>query len=341
MIRPSSLLLLLSTMVAGAEPPDLFTVDLPVVSDPTVLRGYAKFDLATSGTVGQPALPVVPLRFLLAPDADMATISLAALDTVSRILPADYVVQPVLAPVICGCLDVTPLPNSAARMTEVAPVASDTGIYHTNAWFPSIRFQYRTGALGQYKLLDLTYSPYVYNPVTLKLKKIESGKIRVNFDRIPDLAQTNFGRTERYEAMIRGSVKNDASVFALYEGSPTAKANTFQGGKGHFEMMLPGQGGSIQMPFANSGSHYQVSVRGLDRRRQWSGIALREGRPDRIAAQGKRRPVRLRSPHRLDSARGTALSKCSAPTSSSPSRLDGIRPSSCRPSGTPRGPGRR
>lgn len=272
MIRPSSLLLLLSTMVGGAEPTDLFTVDLPVVSDPTVLNGYAKFDLATSGTVGQPALPVVPIRFLLAPDADMATISLTALDTVSRVLPTDYAVQPVLAPVYCGCLEVAPLPNSAARMAREAQVAMDTGVYHTNAWFPSVRFRYTTGALGQYKLLDLSYSPYVYNPVTLKLKKIESGRIRVNFDRIPDLAQTNFGRTERYEAMIRASVKNDASVFALYEGSPTAKGMAFQGRTGHFEMTLPAQGGEIRMPFARPGDLHRVSVRGLDGKVRFAGL---------------------------------------------------------------------
>lgn len=271
MIRPSSLLLLLSTMVTGAEPTDPFTVDLPVVSDPTSLSGYAKFDLATSGTVGQPALPVVPLRFLLAPDADMATISLTVFDTVSQVLPADYVVQPVLAPIICGCLAVTPLPNSAARMAVEAQVAIDTGVYHTNAWFPSVRFHYTTGALGQYKLLDLSYSPYVYNPVTLKLKKIESGRIRVNFDRIPDMAQTNYGRTERYEAMIRGSVKNDASVFALYEGSPTATGIAYPGGSGHFEMMLPAQGGEIQLPFAQPGNRYRVSVRGLDGKVRFAG----------------------------------------------------------------------
>lgn len=271
MIRSPILVLLVSSIIAGADETDLFTASLPNVPDPTLVDGYARWNLGLDGIQGQPALPYSRLEFVMAPDADMGTISVVFLDTVSRVLPEDYLVHPVSKILPCACTVPETLPSSAARAVGVVPVGGDSVDYQTDAWFPSARSRFRTGALGQYKILDITYSAFVYNPVTLKLRKIESGRVRVDFQRNPDLAGAVFGRKERYEAQLRGNLANDTAVFALYGGGPTADAIPNPAGSGHFEMMLPSRGGEIQMPFARPENRYRVSVRGLDGKVRFAG----------------------------------------------------------------------
>ena len=89
--------------------------------------------------------------------------------------------------VLPGTYDLAPAPG-IAPVGETAPrfgMARNASVYGADAFYP--REQVRLAAVGRMracKIAELEYWPYAYNPVSGKLRKMESTAVTLSFDRV-------------------------------------------------------------------------------------------------------------------------------------------------------------
>jgi hypothetical protein len=133
------------------------------------IDGKAVFKGATLlGKKGQPNLPGYTVTFLLPQDADLKKISIVLENSKEIELPDQYDVDAAFAPA-------TSIPDDDSTNND-----KDMSVYGKDAFFPASNVgAYNSGKMRQYKLLNVQFFPFRYNPVTKKLKMITDGELSV------------------------------------------------------------------------------------------------------------------------------------------------------------------
>ncbi len=166
-----------------------------------------------AGNVGQPALPVYKVTFLLPPDADLSTVSAVISNSSGQMLSNQYTVAPV-----------PKIPGIETAAGAVIVNGKDTGIYRKNAFFPSdYKGAVQTSAMQQYKFVSVTINPYQYNPVTKKLRMISGGTLKVTFK--GGASVPNSSRSSEVEKTLKSKVVNP-ELFDYYGAASTAKSSS-------------------------------------------------------------------------------------------------------------------
>ena len=130
--------------------------------------------LPTINMPGKPALPCYNLTFLLPYNADLSTITVKVSGSSEELLPGKYEIEPV-GPYISDNRFVWPGVTNCSN-------GKDMDVYNTDAFFPSGYIcNWTTGKMRSYKLIQVTITPYAYNPVTKQLKKISGEKVIIDY----------------------------------------------------------------------------------------------------------------------------------------------------------------
>lgn len=285
MIRYLTVALLLPSLLFGGTQSDLFTISIPPFNLPTVENGYANFGTSPYGggwdsynPDGSPALPRVRLTYLLSPDADLKSVRIVYLDTVAKILDGNYDVMPALVRT-CGCVAV----GLTATTASVTVNPKDTSVYKANAWYPSARHTFTTGAMGMYRMVDVTFAPYVYNPVKRQLKRMVAGRIQVVFDRIP--TEYTPHRLSDDERILFQLIDNDTAVLHEYGEFWPVGAEAHRPETPRYAGLLPVHEGAMSLPASHAGHANRITMRTLDGRVVFDGI-VRGGSIRSSAVQG-------------------------------------------------------
>jgi hypothetical protein len=142
-------------------------VTVSAQSGVAVFQGSALY-----GKPGQPNLPYYTLTFLLPANADMRNVTVDVENVTERELTGVYAVTPAVPP---STGSYTAWPQGVAIVD-----GKDIAVYRNNAFFPaSNKGAVVFGQLRQYKLVDVTISPYRFNPVTGALKQLTGGRVVV------------------------------------------------------------------------------------------------------------------------------------------------------------------
>jgi hypothetical protein len=124
------------------------------------------------GEPGRPNLPVYTVTFLLPAQADLKKISVVMENTREIELDGEYEV------------DAAPPPTAAGKQAWPAGRnivnGKDIDVYQRNAFYPASYIgNISPGKMRQYKLVNVTVNPVLYNPVTKKLKMITGGELTI------------------------------------------------------------------------------------------------------------------------------------------------------------------
>lgn len=163
----------------GERAPGEVTVDIPKISV-TVNKatdGTADFSAKSHfGAGGEPMLPVQTVQVMLPPSTDLSTVKVSLCEVKTSAVEGTWDIKPV------------PPVSSASSSGEIWPKGAkvvngyDQNIYRENAYFPKSHIrQISAGGKRVWNLVDVVISPYQYNPVTKKLRRLEAGSIVVTF----------------------------------------------------------------------------------------------------------------------------------------------------------------
>lgn len=123
---------------------------------------------------GQPQLPTQSLTFLLPPSTDMKSVNITFASINEKLLEENYSVSP--AP-LDQANDKVVLPEDRSIVD-----GRDESVYKSNSYFPfNYIFEKNVQELRDYKMVKVVVSPYRYNPVAKKLKRLISGKIEISY----------------------------------------------------------------------------------------------------------------------------------------------------------------
>jgi len=126
--------------------------------------------LVEAGDGGSPALPGRLLRFLLPADVDLSSVSLRLEQAVERVLPGTYRIHP--APLAAADKN-GQLTFGVADDAQIV-AGKNLGIYGADEYFgPACCVLLDCQQMGRYKIADVYYSPFTYNPVTGSIKLSE------------------------------------------------------------------------------------------------------------------------------------------------------------------------
>jgi fibronectin type 3 domain-containing protein len=178
------------------------------------VNGAAAFDGAlTTGAAGQPALPSYTVSFLLPPDADLGSVSASISFTAENELNETYTVAPI-----------PPLRREDGTLEwakgSVIVDGKDMAVYGKDAFFPAdYRGTVSTQQSRQYKIVDIRINPYLYNPLTKRLRAITNGTLKVTFSAMAKASANSSPRSDRVEKMLKLKVVNPAG-FDVYGAAP-------------------------------------------------------------------------------------------------------------------------
>lgn len=167
-------------------------------------------NLQTGGGSGTPALPQSLLRIALPPDADLESVRLTVVSAAETQVPGTHDLAPGLvayryAPVstddprvaaagigdgfgewdsssVLGSLDTFGSLVLADPNQNIVD-GRDADVYSTDAFLDS-EYSTLVGAqqMGRWKIAEVLYSPFSYNPVTDEVRVVEAGQIELTFD---------------------------------------------------------------------------------------------------------------------------------------------------------------
>jgi hypothetical protein len=119
---------------------------------------------------GQPQLPSYTVTFLLPPDIDIRNVSVSLVNPVEKDLDGTFDVAAALPPSTKGEI-VWPDNRNIVN-------GKDMDVYGRNTFFPADhKGRVSFGSLRQYRFAEVTVYPYLYNPITRKLRMITGGSI--------------------------------------------------------------------------------------------------------------------------------------------------------------------
>jgi hypothetical protein len=138
-------------------------------------RTLARITLAgfsSNTSTGNPALPCRMVYAALPPDADLSSVEADASALRTTDLPGTYDIGPVPS--------IAPLDQPQATK----PSVRDPLVYAKDAFYPREHVRVReVGRMRSWKLAAIEYWPYRYNPVSGRLRAVESGKLNLTFSR--------------------------------------------------------------------------------------------------------------------------------------------------------------
>lgn len=155
--------------------------------------------------IGAPQLPVYTYRFLIPTQQDVD--SIRVLDSSTTLLPDEYMLMPVQAPI----------PVSAGH-TAPEFVDPNPDIYNTNAFFPKNQVQVLDDGFfdGANHIVTVAVYPIQYNPVTKQLRLTTDLRFRLEFTAGNHTNITPNNRTARnqsmYNRILRDMVANPGDV---------------------------------------------------------------------------------------------------------------------------------
>ena len=163
---------LFSPMQAMAQ----FSVTLPYKQIAVEMKGgKAVFSGAlVNGVVGKPAMPHYLVSFLLPPDVDFKDVTVSLVNGVDQEVPGNFLVNPVRPPYDDNG---NPKWPKGLALSE----GKDMTIYGKDAAYPAdYQGNVVFGKMRQYNIVDITINPYLWNPVTGKLRMITNGTLMVS-----------------------------------------------------------------------------------------------------------------------------------------------------------------
>lgn len=135
----------------------------------TVFKGAPVY-----GEPGQPLLPGYKVTFLLPQDINFEDITIQIENPVEQLIRGTFDIQPAQPPSVRGEKNWPSGKNIINGM--------DMDVYGHDAFFPAdYKSAVSFGKLRQYQLVDVTISPFRYNPLTRQLKQITGGTLRLVF----------------------------------------------------------------------------------------------------------------------------------------------------------------
>jgi len=185
--------------------------DVGVQSD----GGVARFKgLAAGGKPGQPALPSKTVRVLLDPDADLRQVEVTIEGAEESVLPGVYKVEP----------QALLVPDQGGRRPTSSNIVDgkDMDVYSKSELFPASNVSApSTGQLHRFKILQVTVSPYRWNPSTGELRVLTGGRLVVRAASDSAASDTKGDGTaateQRYRQRLAKLVVNFDEEIARYQ----------------------------------------------------------------------------------------------------------------------------
>ena len=133
------------------------------------------------GETGEPDIPWQQVTVLLAPNADLDSVSVRLEGEQYKTLVGTWTIEPT-APL--GTWDENGNPIILWPEGKVFEDGRDTGVYHANAFWPfePIRLVY-TGGLHQWQLVEVAVPLVRYNPVTGEVQELDNATVVVDYAR--------------------------------------------------------------------------------------------------------------------------------------------------------------
>ncbi|MCL5103431.1 MAG: C25 family cysteine peptidase, partial [Armatimonadetes bacterium] len=156
---------------------------------------------------GNPALPCKVVYVALPPDADESSVC---------VLPGSYSTA-----VIPGEFDISPVPAAATakgiedwgRGKQISAGRNQL-VYRKNAFYPEEHVRVRcVGHLRTWRIAEVEFWPYCYNPISGQLRAVTSGKAALIFDKPADAGAAI---SDPVAAEMAGFVSNAAEAASFY-----------------------------------------------------------------------------------------------------------------------------
>ena len=205
---------------AAAKPiGGLVSILLPE-SDAAVLtdaNGFGRFtgtDLQQIGQPGEPSIPCNSVTVLLPPDADLATVTARITNRQWTALDGKWDIPPVFPVATWDGDNTSVIAPSGRNIVD----GKDLDIYNTDALFPlePIR-RVDTQDLRGWKIAQILYAPYAWNPVERRLYRLSGNAIEAAFGR--KLLKNNAAGADLAGVeQIQGMTANFATAVGDYSG---------------------------------------------------------------------------------------------------------------------------
>ena len=175
-------------------------------------------------TPGRPQMPWYMVSFLLPPDADITSVTARIINPVAKELSGPYTINPGRALRHENGRDIWP-------KGSIIMAGKDVGIYRKNAFFPSDYIGAVTcGKMRQYNIVDVRINPYLYNPISKKLRMIMGGSLSISFKTKSRPESRHFPRADWAENLLRAKTVNSAH-FDIY--GPARSTGSLHSGIGY------------------------------------------------------------------------------------------------------------
>jgi len=187
------------------------------VAAQTDTDGFCRFtgpDIQHVGQVGEPSIPYKAVTVLLPPNAGLTTVKAAITGSRWAAIDGQYDIQPVppLAPGDCEN-------TCAVSPTDKAIVnGKNADVYNTDASFPlePVR-KVDTQVMRGWKMAQILYAPYAYNPVEKQIFQLSGNAIEITFER--DLLKSSAASIDFTSAsLIQEATVNFAEMSGEYGG---------------------------------------------------------------------------------------------------------------------------
>jgi len=161
---------------AAYDPADFTTLIPTQTVSVQSLKGKAVFNCERlTGFPGRPRLPLQSVSFILPEDADLKTVKVVLSNVKDEILSGYWDVDPAGPYLIGDNNEIWPTGIKYAH-------GKDTSVYSSNAYFPANYYgRVTAGKARKFIVANVEISPYRFNPVTRKLRRITSASLTVSF----------------------------------------------------------------------------------------------------------------------------------------------------------------
>ncbi|MDP8204990.1 MAG: C25 family peptidase propeptide domain-containing protein [Candidatus Tenebribacter mawsonii] len=158
----------------------LSNIEIEAKSDENGLCKFIGEDFQHLSRTGEPDLPYIAVHILLPPDADLNTISVHVNNTKWSNLSGKWNVKPA-APFATwdGTKEIVMWPENVQIEN-----GRDIAVYQNDEYFPNIEnVRFDEIVVRQWKMIQVFYPVYRYNPVESSLTKFQNGELKVQFEK--------------------------------------------------------------------------------------------------------------------------------------------------------------
>lgn len=165
------------------------------------LLHVAHQDFAPENDPGNPNLPMQLIRLLLPPDVDTETITLSMKGATENILDGTYSIAPAKPAVLD--IDGKRVEDWGRTENKMIRDGKNTIVYDANTLYPAAHVELTAiGSMRGWKIAEIAYYPYRYNPVTKKLLHSLGGTLTLSWDPALKTAASST-RREQFDSVFR------------------------------------------------------------------------------------------------------------------------------------------